>query len=243
MNEWSLIIFTLALQIAAGGVAALALTERLGGGRAGYAALGLFAALGAAGLFFSLTHLGDMTGAYRALTHVSTSWLSREAWLALVFVGLTILCAFWARQGKTTACLLPLAALAGVLFVFASAAVYAESVMEKWTSICPYADFFAATLLTGPLLAACLRRDDGSGLCVLRALFSLGVILFVLNIGFFGSTPQAPLALVRLGLTALGLVAGLGALLAAAPARRAAVAGVVLLVLGEGAGRYMFFAA
>jgi anaerobic dimethyl sulfoxide reductase subunit C (anchor subunit) len=240
MNEWSLLLFTLALQIAVGGMVALALVDLLGSGRVGYPELGFFSAIAIAGSAFSLTHLGDMFGAYRALLHVSTSWLSRETLLAVIFVILTLLSAFLAWRGRPKAFLPPLAALAGILFVFASARVYAETALDKWTSICPYADFFAATLLIGPLLAGCRRRGDASDLRILRVLFSLGAILFVLNVGFFGGLRE-PIAATRLILTAFGLIAGFRVLFAGASPRAVALAGALLLILGEGMGRYMFF--
>jgi anaerobic dimethyl sulfoxide reductase subunit C (anchor subunit) len=242
MNEWSLLLFTLALQAAVGGVVALALVDRLGSGRIGYPELGFFSAVAAAGAIFSLTHLGDMFGAYRALLHVSSSWLSREAWLVGAFVGLTALCAFLTWREKMPSFLLPLAALAGVLLVFASARVYAGTAMEKWTSVCPYADFFATALLVGPFLVGCWRRGDSSDLRILRTLFSLGAILFILNAGFFGGAGREPVAAARFVLTALGLVAGFRVLFADAPLRGMAVAGALfLIILGEGLGRYMFF--
>ncbi|SBW00658.1 putative DMSO reductase anchor subunit [uncultured delta proteobacterium] len=241
MNEWSLLIFTLALQVAVGGVVALALVDRLGSGRAGSRELGLFAVIAVAGSVFSLTHLGDMAGAYRALLHVSSSWLSREALLVVAFASLTVLAALFARKGNMTAILLPLAAIAGILLVFVSARVYAGTVVPKWTSSCPYADFFAAALLTGPFLVGCWRHDDPSDLRILRVLFGLGAVLFILNAGFFGGGVREPIAVARFLLAALGLVAGFRVLFGGASLPGVAAAGVVLLVLGEGVGRYMFF--
>lgn len=241
MNEWSLLLFTLALQIAVGGVAALALIGRLGSGRVGYCELGFFCLIAMAGSVFSLTHLGDMFGAYRALLHVTTSWLSREAWLTGAFVGLTALCVFLTWRGKMKPFLLPLAAALGILLLLVSARVYAGSVMEKWTSVCPYADFFAASLLIGPFLVGCWRRDNPSDLRILRLLFGLGVVLFVLNVGFFGGGLREPIAAVRLVLTALGFIAGFRVLFSGVSLKGTAAAGALLLIVGEGIGRYMFF--
>ncbi len=241
MNEWSLLLFTLALQIAAGGVIALALVDRLGSDAVSFAEIACFTGIALLGMAFSLTHLGDMAGAYRALYHPGTSWLSREVWLAGVFAGLALFCSYRARNGSGFGLPLTLAALAGLLLLYASSAVYAASAVAKWNTRCPYAEFFASALLLGPFLAARRRRGNSGDMRIVQTLFSLGVILLLVNAGFFGSAPRDALTAARFGLAGLGIVLAFRVLFTEKGGTPACLA-AVCLILGEGLGRYMFFA-
>ncbi|MDR2820476.1 MAG: dimethyl sulfoxide reductase anchor subunit [Desulfovibrio sp.] len=241
MSEWSLLFFTLALQVAAGTFIALALKENLGGTATRCAEIVTATIVALVGVIFSFTHLGDISGAFHALSNVGTSWLSREIWLVIVFILLALICIQRVKQSARVKMPLVLVALTGVLAVYASAAVYANTVMEQWVTRCPYADFFATTLLLGPILAAglCAEHKD---IQVLRLLFALGVFLFIVNVGFYGSSLQGLIAVARLTLTALGILVGFWTLCGSSIKKMAYVA-VAVLLLGEGMGRYIFFMA
>jgi anaerobic dimethyl sulfoxide reductase subunit C (anchor subunit)/Tat-targeted selenate reductase subunit YnfH len=240
MHEWSLFLFTLSLHIAAGGVISLALVDRFGSKPASFFEMSLFCALALAGSSFSLIHLGDMSGAYRAFFHPDASWLSREAWSIGIFTGIAAICAFQLWRGVQYRTALAGAACCGLLAIFASAAVYASTVMVKWQMMNPYMEFSGASLLLGPSLVAVMRSGNDKDLRVLGMLFSCGVVLFVLNTGISGNFAGGTLNMARLILAGGGIAAVFFAL-ASTDRRGIAMLAAFFLLAGEGLGRYAFF--
>jgi DMSO reductase anchor subunit len=121
----SVIVFTVASGAGYGLLALVGLFHALGllppDRGFGLCALGLGAALVTAGLFSSTAHLGRPERAWRALTQIRSSWLSREGVAALIaYVPLAVLALGWIVLGRgdrpflIAALTLPLAALACV---------------------------------------------------------------------------------------------------------------------------------
>ena len=241
MHEWSLLLFTLSLQIAAGGVLSLAVVQYLGGNKASSREITFFAAVACVGASFSLTHLGDMFGAYRALYNFGSSWLSREAWIAGAFAGTTALCALLAWRGKRWNALLAVAALLGLAAVHASSAVYSGTVMEKWTGAGPSAEFFASAFLVGPFLVALPRLENRRDVALLGSLGAAGLILLMAGSGFLRGNAYPALTAARFLVAGIGVVAAVFVLASSRTGKAIAAFAVVCLVLGEGLGRYIFF--
>ena len=233
MHHWPLFLFTLALQIAAGGFLTLALAPSQEKSNA--KACVSLAACAVFGTLCSLAHLGDMFGAYRALANIGSSWLSREVWLVSIFTLLALFSAYQAKRETLRKGLLWATAGCGLLAVGASGAVYATTAMPQWSVFAefPYLAFFASTLLLGPGLVFLLQQKTTT---IGTILMASGGLLLLLSASY--GSPSA-LAVIRFLLAGLGLclmLIGSGK----QPDKFAPLA-LVLLVLSEGIGRYLFF--
>ena len=119
----------------------------------------LAAGLAAAGLVASLLHLGQPRRFLKAFSQWRTSWLSREAVLAIAsFAAFALFSALWLLLGIRTRWLgVPAAALA-LATVFSTAMIYAQmrSVPRWRTPLTPLL-FLAFALAGGALLAGAAR--------------------------------------------------------------------------------------
>ena len=97
----------------------------------------------------SLTHLGWPLSAYRALGHLSSSWLSREVLLVTLF-GLGGLAAWWrSRTAPVPGWAVALLAVLGLAETFASGMIYRLPSVPADANWFPVALFMATALLTG----------------------------------------------------------------------------------------------
>lgn len=159
--ELPLVIFTILSQMSVGGLLYLWLLDRalpdagpvIPGRRVAWWLVGCLGA----GLVASLFHLGHPLNAYRALTHLSTSWLSREILLFSLFFLLLVVYASQWRDGGNRASRLGvggIAAVVGVLGVAASAMIYAMPSRPAWNNLGPVLFFLLTTGLLGGLMMA-----------------------------------------------------------------------------------------
>ena len=127
MQEWPLIVFTLLIQLSVGSTVFTTFTlvyaaDRLHAQekwRVAAPAILLAFIAGALGLVASTAHLGYPLNAFHALSHIGSSWLSREivfASLYLGVLGLTTLIALVSKRVVTS--LLLLASLLGLIDLF-----------------------------------------------------------------------------------------------------------------------------
>lgn len=161
MEEMPLVLFTVLSQMAVGAAVTLALLDAFGG-KVEQAA-GVFVAQGIAvtagiSLLASLAHLGHPFEAYRALSHLSNSWLSREVAMFGLFMALTIV--YWRqwRSGDAREKTGLLTAAAGVLAVAASGMVYMLPAQPAWNNISPVLFFLLTAIVLGPLFVAVLLQ-------------------------------------------------------------------------------------
>ena len=235
MHHWPLLLFTLALQISAGGFLALALLA-LRQEKSTWKECAYLAACAVFGTLCSMAHLGDMFGAYRALANVGSSWLSREVWLVSIFTILALLSAYQAKRKIVSKGLLWVTACFGLLGVFASCAVYATTSMPQWTLFAqfPYLAFFASTLLLGPSLVFLLRTQATT---IVTLLIALGAVLLLLSASYVPPSSFSFLRFLIAGLGIVGMVFGIYK-----RPDSLAPASLILVAVGEGMGRYLFFA-
>jgi DMSO reductase anchor subunit len=111
--------------------------------------------LAGAGLLASLFHLGQPTRFLKAFSQWRSSWLSREAVLAmasfLLFGGYA---ALWSLAGLRISTLGALAAVSAIATVFATSMIYAQmKSVPRWRSPLTPAIFLLAALGGGALLA------------------------------------------------------------------------------------------
>ena len=160
-RDWSLVVFTLLSQAAVGAFLTLLVLRRLAARRGAAASGGaLFVPLLAvlivlsAGLFAALFHLSTPLQAARAVVNFSSSWLSREIVFGSLFAALLgALAALELRAGSPRASqwLAPLAALAGLTFLYSQTAIYLLPAQPAWNSFATPAAFGGAALSLGIL--------------------------------------------------------------------------------------------
>ncbi|MFN7645583.1 MAG: dimethyl sulfoxide reductase anchor subunit family protein [Burkholderiales bacterium] len=126
-------------------------------------AAALVAALVGAGLLASTQHLANPRNAWRAFTRVRTSWLSREAVLALAFWPLAAVHAALSVRGAALAAASAAALLLLALaIVFSTAMIYAcLKTVPRWRTWHTPAGFLAFSLGSGGLLWAAIAASSG----------------------------------------------------------------------------------
>jgi DMSO reductase anchor subunit len=126
-------------------------------------AAGMAAALVGAGLLASTQHLANPRNAWRAFTRVRTSWLSREAVLALAFWPLAAVHAALSVRGAAAAAASATALLLLALAIVVSTAmIYAcLKTVPRWRTWHTPAGFLAFSLGSGGLLWAAIAASSG----------------------------------------------------------------------------------
>jgi anaerobic dimethyl sulfoxide reductase subunit C len=163
LREWALIGFTILTQLAVGAFVVLGVVHFFAARSAGLEhadrlsdrALLAIGPVLALGLLASLGHLGNPLNAYRAVSNVGTSWLSREILASVLFLVVGGLFALmqWRKIGTFTArgLVAGLAALIGLFQVYSMAMVYQLPLQPAWNNPGTPLAFFATTLLLGVL--------------------------------------------------------------------------------------------
>jgi len=162
-RDWALITFTILVQMSVGsiwvlGVAHFLATRKYGAEEADRlsdrALLALVPVI-ALGFIASLLHLGNPFNAYRAVTNLGSSWLSREIFFGVIFAVLAFVFALlqWRKIGPTIlrTVIAWLAALDGLVLVFSMSNVYMLQAQPAWNSWATPVSFFATTFLLGAL--------------------------------------------------------------------------------------------
>lgn len=163
MQEWPLLIFTVCLQAAIGGMVMLALIfkqlSKLGEEKVFHLTripLLVIAVLSIIGLAASFTHLGTPSNAFNTLGNLGSSWQSREILLTGLFIAAACVTAGLAFvQKKANFILLVISALLGLIDVYCMGAIYANTLVSGWDSINTYTSFYGTVLVLGPILVVC----------------------------------------------------------------------------------------
>ena len=108
------------------------------------------------GLIVSFLHLGNPLNAWRAITNLATSWLSREILFGVLFAGFGFLFALiqWRKIGSPglrNAVALVAAAFGVGLVVSMAMVYYTLPSVPAWNNWATLAAFFATTILLGAL--------------------------------------------------------------------------------------------
>jgi DMSO reductase anchor subunit len=163
VREWALITFSIIAQMSVGSFLVLGVVHTFAKRRAGeeqasqlsdraLLAIGPVLVLG---ILASLLHLGNPLNAYRAISNLGTSWLSREIFSGVVFAGLGGLFAImqWRKLGSfQVRNLVALAAGAvGLVLVYSMSMVYMLPAEPGWNVATTPFSFFTTTFLLGVL--------------------------------------------------------------------------------------------
>jgi DMSO reductase anchor subunit len=216
----------------------------------------------------SFFHLHRPMRAYRALSNLRASWLSREVFFEVAFAGLVAVLGVCVRFGIGDAAvvkgLFVCCGLAGILFVASMARLYMLPSMQAWNGIHTPISFFLTSLLTGTLASLVFFRVGGlAGGRYLRALPAICLGLLAASFitamllspqhGLFRARPGpslrppgrrfAGLHVARLAC----LLAGAAVLVAAGPGGRvagaAALVAFLMVFAAEIFGRIVFYGA
>lgn len=177
-DEWSLVLFTLLAQTSVGMIAVSQFTPEVET-RTGLLVLRWAIGIMAASLLVSLTHLGDPFGAYRALYHVGSSWLSREIWCASGFFGLSLLLYWQVHKGARLQSLLgKAAAVLGVLMLISMSFIYVETSVYAWSTAYTHVTFFGAAAALGALAysAVIIRVQSDTPVALYSRAFAAGAV-------------------------------------------------------------------
>ena len=163
VHDWALITFTILVQMSIGSMWVLGITHFFASRKYGMeqadklsdrALVALVPVIGL-GFLASLLHLGNPINAYRAVTNLATSWLSREIFCGVVFALLATAFAFlqWRKVGSymLRSVFAWLAALVGLVLVFCMASVYMLPIQPTWNSWTTPVTFYTTTFLLGTL--------------------------------------------------------------------------------------------
>lgn len=191
MGEMPLILFTVLSQMAVGAAVTLWLLDVNGAKleqRAGaFVAKGIVAAVGIS-LLASLAHLGHPFEAYRALSHITSSWLSRE--VALFGIFLVLSAVYWRQwqSGADRKMTGLMTAITGILAVIASGMIYVLPAQPAWNSISPVLFFLLTAVVLGPLFVAALLQSKQYVLGkVAFSIVTAGLICGVANFALYVS--------------------------------------------------------
>ncbi|MEC1716957.1 dimethyl sulfoxide reductase anchor subunit family protein [Schinkia azotoformans] len=161
MHEWPLLIFTVCMQAAIGGMLMLWLFYKKisdSGKEKTYAAmrmpLFIIAGLSLIGLIASFAHLGTPTNAFNTIRNIGSSWMSREILVTGMFIAAVYITAGLAIvQKKVNPNLLLVSTLIGLVDIYCMAAIYAKTLVSGWNSINTFTSFYGTALVLGPVLA------------------------------------------------------------------------------------------
>jgi anaerobic dimethyl sulfoxide reductase subunit C (anchor subunit) len=163
VREWALITFTILAQMSVGAFIVLGVVHYFSKRKSGEAQadqlsdralLAIFPVLGL-GLLASLLHLGNPINAYKAVTNLGTSWLSREILCGVLFavVGFAFAVMQWKKIAtfQVRNLIAIVAAIIGIVLVYSMAMVYALPTRPSWNAVTTPLSFYVTTLLLGVL--------------------------------------------------------------------------------------------
>jgi anaerobic dimethyl sulfoxide reductase subunit C len=163
MRDWALITFTILVQMSVGSMWVLMIAHYFAARKFGVEEAdrlsdrALLALVPVIVLAFvaSLLHLGNPFNAYRAVTNLGSSWLSREIFFGVIFAVLAFVFAFlqWRKIGSFVLrnVIGWLAAIDGLVLVFSMSNVYLLQSQPAWNSWATPVSFFTTAFLLGAL--------------------------------------------------------------------------------------------
>lgn len=252
MNEWSLYIFSLALQGAIGGTIVLLILNYLLKGnekmkQINKIALSIFSVFAVIGLIASFTHLGTPANALNAINNLAGSWMSREIVFTSLFIALIIATlALTIIKKAINMPLLIITAIVGFVDVYAMAQIYFVTIFTDWNTLATIVGFYGSALVLGAtltgLIAMPILKEEGVGIAsVIIAIGVIGALIEIIAVAIFGgATVGESIAFARWCLL------GLGVAMLAIPIlnknTNVIYIAFVILIAAEAVGRYGFYA-
>ncbi len=117
-------------------------------------------------VFAAVFHLGRPLGAFRMLTNLSSSWLSREILAFLIFGALVALSFYMIYTKAVNGWVLKLTALVGIIAIFTSGMAYAGEGIDAINNILPLIFFMLTVFTLGPAIATYFVEDKAHPLLI-----------------------------------------------------------------------------
>lgn len=199
-KDWSLIANSILIQLACGLMTFMALYRQIFSGRAGGNEVVTAAAFGMkwagpiiiCAMILSLFHLGQPLRAYRAITRIGTSSLSREVFFTGGFFVLWALSA-WMDAGEASMPWIWITVAAGILSIWNMSAIYANTGRPGWKGFHPYLSFFGTFLIFGGISSSIILSATGQGAAIVAAFPVFALLILVIRLWYslrFFSTLQ-----------------------------------------------------
>lgn len=199
MHEWALLIMTVAVQTAIGGMLFLWIAGNLlkkNQENDLYKImkwpLVVLAVISVVGLLASFFHLGKPTHAINAIRGFGSSWMSNEIVITGLFIALVCMTAAWAIwKKKVNLPIMLVAALVGLADIFCMAQLYRVTRVSGWEHINTYLVFYGTAFALGAvlgivLLAKALKIEDLKNLLKIAFAISLfGIIIQLAGTAMF----------------------------------------------------------
>lgn len=162
-REWALILYTILTQLSVGAFIIIGVVHFFAERKAGIVeadrmsdrALLAIGPLLVLAMIASLFHLGTPANAYRAISNVGSSWLSREILFTVLFlvVGGVFALMQWRKVStpQVRNAIAVLAAVIGVVLVYSMSRVYMIRTVPVWDNLATPISFFTTTFLLGAL--------------------------------------------------------------------------------------------
>ncbi|WP_019242815.1 MULTISPECIES: dimethyl sulfoxide reductase anchor subunit family protein [Bacillus] len=170
MHEWALLILTVAVPAAIGGMLFLWFVHGIVKKDAADTfkmmklPLIVIAVLSLVGLIASFFHLGAPTHALNAVRGFGQSWMSNEIVATGAFIALACITAGLAIvQKKVNPILMLITAIVGLVDVFCMAQLYKVTRVNGWDHMNTYLIFFGTVFALGPVLGASLLLPSVKG--------------------------------------------------------------------------------
>lgn len=156
MHDLPLVIFTILSQLVVGGFITLWWLERKKktiSRKSGLIISIAIVIIGGISVLISLLHLGQPLSAYRAILNFAVSWLSREITFYGIFVGLSMVYAwFWFKEDADKRNIIGwISSIIGMIAIFSSAKIYMIPSVPAWNGVSTMFTFFLTSVLLGPL--------------------------------------------------------------------------------------------
>lgn len=231
MGEWSLIIFTIAIQTAVGLFLWTAIVN-LKVDRDNRKTISLTALiLTIIAMVASLTHLGLPLRALNSLSNLGGSWLSKEIFLTGAFFGIALITYLLEIYKPDLAkAFYWIGAIGGLIAIYSMAMIYVNSIIPAWENWYTIADFILTGLILGGglyLVLAGSAKSQIKGVATgILALVLIQATLTPSYMAYLGVSGEAANASLRLMLGELQLVFYLKWLLISI--------GTILVILGQG---------
>ncbi|SDH05476.1 dimethyl sulfoxide reductase anchor subunit family protein [Desulfosporosinus hippei] len=270
MDETALLIFTLCLQAAIGSMIFITLGKQLYKDKQFKVSALISACLSVVGVLASFVHLGQPFSALNSLSNLGSSWLSKEALLAGIFMGITVLYA-WVQyyrpesQGLNTV-LRWAGSVLGLVTIFSMVKVYTMASVPVWDGTNTFVDFYATAIALGALifLVSSFKELNEANQRLFPFIVLATVVIqvaaavpYAFSLGLNGMAAQASAEVlsemgVVIALKWLLILGGAGLLLWPAIQKAGATgaksaSGIIyvaaaILLIGEIIGRYVFYA-
>jgi anaerobic dimethyl sulfoxide reductase subunit C len=170
MHEWPLLIFTVLIPAAVGGILFLwfihGRIEKAGGNLLNIMKLPLIiiSIVSIIGLIGSFLHLGSPENALNTLRGFGRSWMSNEIVFTGAFIGLACLTAGLAIvQKKVNPLLMLLTGVVGLVDIYCMSSAYAVTRVNGWDHLNTYVVFYGTAFSLGPVLGISLMLPKMKG--------------------------------------------------------------------------------